>query len=90
MLVFVECFAEVEDPRGENSLHDLIEMLFIALLATLAGATSCSEMADFGKYKEALLRKVLRLEHGIPATTLLAASSGCLSRSRLKQRLAAL
>jgi predicted transposase YbfD/YdcC len=67
MLVFVECFAEVEDPRAENALHDLTELLFIALLATLAGATSCSEMADFGRYKEALLRKVLKLEHGIPS-----------------------
>lgn len=67
MLVFVDCFSEVEDPRAQNALHDLTELLFIALLATLAGATSCSEMADFGRYKEALLRKVLKLEHGVPS-----------------------
>lgn len=67
MQEFIECFSEVEDPRAENSLHDLVEMLFIALLATLAGATGCSEMADFGRYKEGLLRKVLKLEHGIPS-----------------------
>lgn len=67
MLVFIDCFSDVEDPRAENALHDLVEMLFIALLATLAGATSCSEMADFGRYKEELLRKVLKLEHGIPS-----------------------
>lgn len=67
MLVFIECFAEVEDPRTGNSQHDLIELLFIALLATLSGATSCSEMADFGRCKEKLLRTVLALENGVPS-----------------------
>jgi predicted transposase YbfD/YdcC len=41
--------------------------LFIALAATLCGAESCSDMADFGQSKEELLRLVLRLEHGIPS-----------------------
>jgi predicted transposase YbfD/YdcC len=67
MLVFIECFSEVEDPRTGNSQHDLIEILFIALLATLSGAKGCSEMADFGRYKEKLLRTVLNLENGIPS-----------------------
>lgn len=67
MHVFIECFSEVEDPRTGNSLHDLTEILFVALLATLSGATSCSEMADFGRYKEALLRTVLELKNGIPS-----------------------
>ena len=60
-------FSEVEDPRTGNSLHDLTEILFIALLATLSGATSCSDMADFGCYKETLLRGVLELKNGIPS-----------------------
>jgi predicted transposase YbfD/YdcC len=44
-----------------------LEVLFIALAATLCGAESCSDMADFGRSKEGLLRLFLRLEHGIPS-----------------------
>ena len=42
-------------------------MLFIALLATLCGATTCCDIALFGRAKEALLRTILQLEHGIPS-----------------------
>ena len=42
-------------------------MLFIALLATLCGATTCCDIALFGRAKEALLRSILVLEHGIPS-----------------------
>src|SRR6267378_7709093 len=42
-------------------------MLFIALLATLSGATSCCDIELFGRAKEVLLRTVLVLEHGIPS-----------------------
>ena len=47
--------------------HDLIELLFIALAASLCGAQHCTEMAEFGRAKEPLLRQFLRLEHGIPS-----------------------
>lgn len=62
---FLECFAELEDPRGHQGAHDLAEMLFIALLATLCGAKYCTDIALFGREKEALLRTVLVLKHGI-------------------------
>jgi len=42
-------------------------MLFIALLATLCGATTCCDIALFGRSKEALLREILVLKHGIPS-----------------------
>lgn len=64
---FSACFAELEDPRGPNTLHDLTELLFIALLATLCGATNCSDMALFARTKEDLLRSVLDLKHGLPS-----------------------
>jgi predicted transposase YbfD/YdcC len=64
---FSECFSDVPDPRAENALHDLIELLFIALLATLCGAKGCCDIALFARTKENLLRTVLRLEHGIPS-----------------------
>jgi predicted transposase YbfD/YdcC len=64
---FKKIFRPLPDPRAENARHDLLEILIIALAAVLCGAESCSEMADFGKSKEALLRLFLRLEHGIPS-----------------------
>ena len=64
---FFACFDELEDPRAANARHDLTETLFIALLACLSGAKACSDMAEFGRSKEALLRRFLTLKHGIPS-----------------------
>ncbi|HEY8697948.1 MAG TPA: ISAs1 family transposase [Rhizomicrobium sp.] len=64
---FVEIFELLPDPRASNSRHDLSEVLFIAFLATLCGATSCVDMEDFGLAKEGLLRRFLALKHGIPS-----------------------
>jgi predicted transposase YbfD/YdcC len=64
---FKQVFRRVPDPRAANARHDLLEVLVIALAATLCGAESCSDMADFGQAKEELLRLFLRLEHGVPS-----------------------
>ena len=64
---FAECFSSLVDPRKNQAQHDLTEMMFIALLATLCGATTCCDIALFGRAKEALLRTILVLEHGIPS-----------------------
>lgn len=64
---FTECLAELDDPRGREGSHDLAEMMFIALLATLCGAKYCTDIALFGREKEALLRTFLVLKHGIPS-----------------------
>lgn len=64
---FHECFGDIADPRADNSQHDLVEVLFIALLASLCGAKNCSDMAEFGRAKEPLLGEVLTLGHGIPS-----------------------
>jgi len=64
---FLECFSAVPDPRAENALHDLTEILFIALLATLCGAKGCCDIALFAQTKEDLLRSVLTLKHGVPS-----------------------
>src|SRR3990172_1382692 len=62
---FAEYFSDLPDPRAENALHDLTEMLFIALLATLCGATSCSDMALLARTKAYLLQPILTLKHGV-------------------------
>lgn len=64
---FRTVFRRLADPRAANARHELSEVLFIALAATLCGAQSCSDMADFGHSKEGLLRLFLRMEHGIPS-----------------------
>jgi predicted transposase YbfD/YdcC len=64
---FKMAFRRLADPRAANARHDLLEVLVIALAATLCGAQSCSDMADFGQAKEELLRLFLRLEHGVPS-----------------------
>jgi predicted transposase YbfD/YdcC len=64
---FHECFGDIADPRAENTQHELVEILFIALLASLCGARNCSDMAEFGRAKAPLLRPILTLAHGIPS-----------------------
>lgn len=60
-------FRPLKDPRASNARHDLVELLIIALAATLAGAKSCTEFEFFGDGREALLRRFLELKHGIPS-----------------------
>jgi predicted transposase YbfD/YdcC len=64
---FEECFSELPDPRADNALHDLTEILFIALMATLCGATACTDMALFARMKAYLWQDVLVLKNGFPS-----------------------
>jgi predicted transposase YbfD/YdcC len=64
---FKRAFGKLRDPRAANAQHELLEILVIALAATLCGAQSAAEMALFGRSKERLLGQFLRLEHGIPS-----------------------
>jgi predicted transposase YbfD/YdcC len=67
MKSFASCFADLPDPRAKNAVHDLRELMFIALLSTLSGATSCSDMALFARTKAYLLKPVLTLKYGLPS-----------------------
>jgi predicted transposase YbfD/YdcC len=67
MRKFKRLFSNLKDPRASNAQHDLLEIVFIALAATLCDAKHCTEMVQFGHSKEAVLRQLLRLEHGIPS-----------------------
>jgi predicted transposase YbfD/YdcC len=63
-----ECFGDLVDPRtGNAQRHDLLEILLIALSATLCGAETCVDMALFGHAKEPFLRRFLQLPGGIPS-----------------------
>lgn len=65
---YAKVFAALPDPRtGNAKRHDLLEVLTIALTASICGAESCSDFADFAVDREALFRDFLRLENGIPS-----------------------
>jgi predicted transposase YbfD/YdcC len=64
---FAACFANLKDPREDNSRHLLLDILVIGFCTILCGGEDCSDMALFGRAKEAFLRQFLRLPHGIPS-----------------------
>jgi len=67
-LVVHKHFVNVTDPRvdrGQN--HSLIEMIFLALTATLCGAQSWVDVERFAKSKSDWFRRYVPLKHGIPS-----------------------
>jgi predicted transposase YbfD/YdcC len=67
MQALITIFREVRDPRDFNARHDLAAMLFIALAATLCGAKTCVDIADFAAANEAELSQIVDLPHGAPS-----------------------
>jgi predicted transposase YbfD/YdcC len=65
---FIACFEGLNDPRtGNAGLHDLHELLFIALCAVLSGGQGATDMARFAAAKEPFLRGFLKLGNGLPS-----------------------
>jgi predicted transposase YbfD/YdcC len=61
-------FAELTDPRIDRSrLHELIDIVAIAIGAVVAGAESWDDIEDFGKAKHTWLKNFLELPNGIPS-----------------------
>src|SRR6267378_1633612 len=67
MQALISIFREVRDPRDFNARHDLAAMLFVALAATLCGAKSCVDIADFAAANETDLAEIVDLRHGAPS-----------------------
>ena len=67
MHIFLSAFDDVPDPRAENARHELGELLVIAFVSVLCGATSCAEMSAFGRAKESIFRDFLKRKHAIPS-----------------------
>lgn len=64
----IEILGDIEDPRHGNAIrHNLVEILAIAMLASLCDCTRFTEMELFGIEREAWLRGFLALENGIPS-----------------------
>ena len=63
-----ESFVKLTDPRvdrGQN--HDLLEMIFVALTATICGADGWTDIERFGKAKIDWFQRYIKLEHGVPS-----------------------
>lgn len=54
-------FASIDDPRDHTAQYELPALLFIALAATLCGAKSCVEIADFAEANRAELAGIVDL-----------------------------
>ncbi len=67
METILTAFDDVPDPRASNTRHELCELLVVGFVAVLCGATSCAEMAAFGRSKERVFRDFLKLKHSIPS-----------------------
>ena len=59
---------QVPDPRtGNATRHNLLDVLTIALVASICGCESCVEFADFAADRETFFREFLSLENGLPS-----------------------
>jgi predicted transposase YbfD/YdcC len=65
---FAHYFSDVEDSRIDRAkMHKLVDILFISVAATIAGADGPSDIADFAEQQWAWCRKFVRLENGVPS-----------------------
>lgn len=59
---------EMPDPRTGNARrHDLLDLLVIAVAASVCGGETCVDFAEFAEDREHLLREFLSLENGLPS-----------------------
>jgi hypothetical protein len=68
VLALSEHFAHLDDPRVERTrLHQLLDIVVIAICAVIAGAESWDDIALFGEAKRAWFATFLGLPNGIPS-----------------------
>lgn len=68
MASLITILGDIPDPRRGNARrHELLDILSIALVASVCGAESCVDFAEFAADREPLLREFLSLENGLPS-----------------------
>jgi predicted transposase YbfD/YdcC len=67
MQSYISILREVRDPRDINARHPVATVLFLTLAATLCGAKSCVEVADFAGGHEQELSEIVDLPYGAPS-----------------------
>lgn len=67
-MALIDALGEIPDPRrGNAQRHELLDILTIALVASVCGAESCVDFAEFAEDRETLLREFLSLKNGLPS-----------------------
>jgi hypothetical protein len=67
MQALLNILYEVRDPRDINARHPCASLLLIALMATLCGAKTCVDIADFTAAHVEELSEIVELPHGAPS-----------------------
>lgn len=68
MLTIQECFSDIDDPRiNRTKEHSLINIIVIAMCATICGADNWVEIETFGNAKRDWFNKHIDLPNGIPS-----------------------
>jgi predicted transposase YbfD/YdcC len=66
--LFTPYFDNLTDPRVDRTKrHSLLDLIVVALCATLGGANGWADIERFGQAKLAFFRTFLALPHGIPS-----------------------
>jgi len=61
-------FSKLEDPRlDRQKLHQLMDIIVIAICAVICGAENWVDIANFGKARQEWFKKLLELPNGIPS-----------------------
>lgn len=85
MSLLIRILRDVPDPRTGNARrHDLLNVLVIALRASICGCESCVEFADFAEDRADLFREFLSLENGLPSHDTFLVCSGFSIRKRCR------
>jgi predicted transposase YbfD/YdcC len=68
MASLIDILGDIPDPRRGNARrHELLDILVIALVASVCGAESCVDFAEFAEDRAVLLREFLSLDNGLPS-----------------------
>jgi predicted transposase YbfD/YdcC len=66
--LFTSHFDKLTDPRiNRSKRHELLDMLILAVCATLGGANGWADIARFSKAKLSFFRQFLELPNGVPS-----------------------
>lgn len=82
-----QCFDDMPDPRCQHLCqHKLIDILMIALCASIAGSDTWIEIVEFAEDREAWLRQFLDLPNGIPSHDTFQRVFALMNRRAFEQR----
>lgn len=83
----LEYFADLPEPRIERcKKHALLDIIAIAILASICGAEHFTEMEEFGIRKQTWLKTFLELKNGIPTHDTFARVFAALKPSAFQER----